>query len=269
VPSSLVSWFSTDSGVARVDSATGWVRAVGPGRATVIAVSGELRDSTAIVVRRASARPEPESASMSNAPASSLSVGEPITQSASPQVGSGDNLPGVEVASNSSDSAVAPGENILSEPLPAQGYEPVFEPGYREEEAATPTTVPLFNNAERLRREAWLLKAVEQCYEALRSRDVARVEELYRAASPSDEEKLSRLKRILRTEEWGAVVGERINGEQQLSGESPSMDFVFQLVWKDAFGGRLTSRPVFRAVIARNGNNWDVSSCRIVGSPKL
>jgi hypothetical protein len=47
------------------------------------------------------------------------------------------------------------------------------------------------------------------------------------------------------------------------------MEFSFQLVWKDAFGGRLTSRPVFRAEFARNGKEWEISSCRMVGSPKL
>jgi hypothetical protein len=184
-------------------------------------------------------------------------------------VGSGDSLHGAESRTTSGESAVALAEEVPSEPLTGQGYEPESEPGYGEEEVAAPTNIPLFNNAERRRREAWLLTAVEQCYEALRSRDVARVEELYRAESASDEEKLSGLRQILRTEEWGAVVGERINGERRLSGESPSMEFAFQLVWKDAFGGRLTSRPVFRAVIARNGSNWELSSCRIVGSPKL
>ncbi len=304
VSGSAVSWFSTDRGVARVDSATGWVRAVGPGRATVIAISGQWRDSTAIVVRR----PSPErtaaaAASIFIPPTSSLQVGDTLTLSASVQDENGASPPGAKLTWTSNDPGVAavdsstgrvlgnaPGtatimaaiganaaksevtvlpQDVPSEPLAVQGYEPELQPTYREEEAAVQTTVPLFNNAERRRREAWLLTAVEQCYEALRSRDIARLEELYRPASASDEDKLSRLKRILRTEEWGAVVGDRINGERHLAGDSPTMDFTFQLVWKDAFGGRLTSRPVFRTAIARSGSNWEISSCRIVGSPKL
>jgi hypothetical protein len=170
--------------------------------------------------------------------------------------------------STSNDSGVVLPREDPAQPLAGQGYEPEFEPA-DQEEPAVHTTVPLFNNAERGRREAWLLTAVEQCYEAVRSRDVARLEELYRPESPSDQDKLSRLKRILRTDEWAAVVGERINGERHLAGDSPSMEFSFQLVWKDAFGGRLTSRPVFRTVIARGESNWEASSCRIVGSPKL
>jgi serine/threonine protein kinase len=268
VPGARVSWFSTNPRVARVDSATGWVRAVGLGRAALIATNGEWRDSTVILVRRASPRPG-DSASISIAPANSQPVADTVTAGASVQDRSGAPVPAAKATGTPSDSGPAVPLETPSESLAGQGYEPEFEAGYREQDVAVETTVPLFNNAESRRREAWLLAAVEQCYQALRSRDVARVEEWYRPASPSDRDKLSRLKRILSTEEWTAVVGERINGERHLPGDSPTMDFSFQLVWKDAFGGRLTSRPVFRTAIARSGTNWEISSCRIVGSPKL
>jgi serine/threonine-protein kinase len=268
VAGARVSWFSTNPRVVRVDSATGWVRAIGPGRAALVATSGEWRDSTVILVRRASPKPA-DSASLSSAPAISQPVGDTVTNPAAAEAGTSVPLPGVETTWTSNDSVpVAPGE-ASSESLAGQGYGPEFEPAYREEDAMVQTTVPPFNNAESRRREAWLLSAVEQCYQALRSRDVVRLQELYRPVSPSDEDKLNRLKRILSTEEWSAVVGERINGDRHLAGDSPAMDFSFQLVWKDAFGGRLTSRPVFRTMIARKGNEWEISSCRLVGSPKL
>jgi hypothetical protein len=269
VSGARVSWFSTNPRVARVDSATGWVRAVRPGRAALVATNGGWRDSTVIVVRRASPR-RADSASISSAPVSPDPVGDTVIGAAAVENRTSVPPAAAETTLPSSDSApVVPDEEVPSESLAGQGYGPEFEPDYRDEEVAVETTVPLFNNAESRRREAWLLSAVEQCYRSLRSRDVARLEELYRPASPSDEDKLNRLKRILSTEEWAAVVGERINGERHLAGESPAMDFSFQLVWKDAFGGRLTSRPTFRTVIARSGNNWEISSCRIVGSPKL
>jgi serine/threonine-protein kinase len=301
VSGSGVSWFSTHPAVVRVDSSTGRIRAVAPGRTTVVAISGKWRDSTAVVVRRASPQP-PVPASVTITPASSLTVGDTATLNASVQDASGAPFAGAELTWTSSDPGVAavdsigrvlgkaPGTatitaaigpkaaksevTVLSEDVPSessaiQGYEPEPDPAYREEDAGLQTTVPLFNNAERRRREAWLLLAVEHCYEVLRERDVVRLEQLYRPETASDEDKLRRLTRILRTEEWGAVVGERINGERRLAGDMPTMDFTFQLVWKDAFGGRLTSRPVFRTIIARSGRNWEVSSCRIVGSPKL
>ncbi|HZA93524.1 MAG TPA: Ig-like domain-containing protein, partial [Gemmatimonadales bacterium] len=264
---SQVRWFSTDSDVARVDSTSGWVRAVGTGRATVIATSGKWRDSAAVVVRRASPKSS-DPASISSTAASSLPPGDSVAVNGSAHDGNAAPPAAAESTSNTNDSGSAlPGDD-LPQPLAGQGYEPEFEPSDAEEPAVQ-TTVPVFNNAERSRREAWLLTAVEQCYEAIRSRDVARLQELYRPESPSDQDKLNRLTRILRTEEWAAVVGERINGERHLAGDSPSMEFSFQLVWKDAFGGRLTSRPVFRTVIARRGSNWGASGCRIVGTPKL
>jgi hypothetical protein len=114
-----------------------------------------------------------------------------------------------------------------------------------------------------------MLAGVELCYGALRVKDVDRVEELYKPESRSDQEKLKKLGRILRTSEWEAEVGEREDGAQRLEGSNPTMDFGFRLSWKDSFGGRLRSEPVFRAEFVKNGDKLDLSSCRIVGSPKL
>jgi hypothetical protein len=154
--------------------------------------------------------------------------------------------------------------------LAVQGYESESgPPGEPEQTTAEPAvTFPEDPDAERQRLDAGILTGVQQCYDALRSRDVARVAELYRPTKKSDKEKLNKLTRILRTEEWAAVVGERVDGPRQL-GSGASAEFSFQLMWKDAFGGRLTSRPTFRAEFVKNGDEWEISSCRIVGSPKL
>ena len=47
------------------------------------------------------------------------------------------------------------------------------------------------------------------------------------------------------------------------------MDFSFELSWKDAFGGRLSSQPTLRAEFDRTDKRWRMTSCRIVGSPRL
>jgi hypothetical protein len=123
--------------------------------------------------------------------------------------------------------------------------------------------------AERQRMLDQMLASVELCYGALRAKDVIRVRELYRPETKSDREKLKKLERILQTREWEAVVGEREDGAQRLDGSRATMDFGFRLSWKDAFGGRLRSEPVFRAEFVKNGDRLDLASCRIVGSPKL
>ena len=123
--------------------------------------------------------------------------------------------------------------------------------------------------AEQRRIIEQIVSGVERCYGALQRKDVAQVEELYRPETSDDRERLSKLARILRTREWEAAVGARVDGAQRVDEGSATMDFGFRMTWKDAFGGRLSSQPVFRAEFTRNGNALDLSSCRIVNSPKL
>jgi hypothetical protein len=151
--------------------------------------------------------------------------------------------------------------DISPDTLLVQAYE---SGSWESEEPVEPVAEPAVTMPE----DAGIQEGVQQCYDALRSKNVDRVTELYRPVDKSDREKLNKLTRILRTEEWSAVVGERVDGIRQL-GSRAAAEFSFQLAWKDAFGGRLTSRPAFRAEFARSGNGWEISSCRIVGSPKL
>jgi hypothetical protein len=294
VPGSAVSWSSTAPGVARIDSASGSLIAVRPGRTRVIAASGELRDSAVIVVRRPTEEPR-VAASVSISPHGSLQVGDTLTLVAAALDGTGAPLAGAEVFWSSTEPQVAAveartgrvrgyapgtativatsGPQVARSPLtvlPAevavdtlsvQAYESEAWAPAQPEETADEATVAS-------PADAGISTGVQQCYDALRSKNVARVAELYRPAKKSDRDKLNKLTRILRTEEWSAVVGERVDGTRELGPEAAA-EFSFQLVWKDAFGGRLTSRPVFRAEFAKNGNAWEMSSCRIVGSPKL
>jgi hypothetical protein len=64
-------------------------------------------------------------------------------------------------------------------------------------------------------------------------------------------------------------VSERVDGTRRLGLDIAAAEFSVTLTWKDAFGGRLTSRPVFRAEFARTPSGWEMSSCRIIGSPTL
>jgi serine/threonine-protein kinase len=264
VSGSRVTWSSTNPRVARVDSASGLVHAVRPGRARVVAASGEWRASVPIVVRRPPAEPQP-AALGSVDPNESPRVGDTLTLGATDVEGGSDTAA-------SSRPAGLPGD-VAVDTLAVQPYEsepsPSEEPGGAAKTPAAKTAAPKTPGVERRRLDAGILAGVQQCYDALRSKDVARMAMLYRPTNKSDKDKLNKLSRILRREEWGAVVGERVDGTRQLGTEAAAMDFSFQLVWKDAFGGRLTSRPVFRAEFAKNGDEWEISSCRIVGSPKL
>jgi serine/threonine protein kinase/uncharacterized protein YjdB len=312
VQESSVVWSSTNPAVARVDPIRGWVRAVGPGRAHVVAVNGAWRDSAAIVVRSPAAAESTESAepaapaaipvsekeadnpqltefpaavaSVSVVAPRTLVVGETVALRAELRDAGGGGLSWRRIAWTSSDPEVAAVD-------PVSGVVAAYGPGTTEITAASegksgrasltvlpapptvraerPTAAVGDHTSERQQLEARLRSGAEQCYDALSAKDVARVAEMYRPATKSDEENLKRLSRILRTAEWEAVVGQRTDGVRQIGTERATAEFSFHLAWKDAFGGRLGSDPVFRAEFAREGDRWEMSSCRIVGSAKL
>jgi hypothetical protein len=306
VASPSATWSTTNPAVAQVDSATGWLRATGVGRAWVIAASGDRRDSARIVVRPPPAEP-PAAASVLISPLGALAVGDTVTLIAAVLDGSGAALPDAEVAWSSSEPQVvaidpqtgrsqahAPGTATIvassgsiaassqltvlapeMETPTVQAYEPEPEPSViSSERPPEPAPEPALTfhqdrAAERTRVDSAIRMGVQQCYNALRSKDVASIVQLYRPTNKSDEDKLNKLTRIFRTEEWTAVVGERIDGARQVGDADAAAEFSFQLVWKDAFGGRLSSRPVFRAEFVKDRNEWEISSCRITGSPKL
>lgn len=303
IPGAAVVWTSSDSTVVRVDPSSGWLRAVRTGRAHVVAASGEGRDSAAIRVGTAR-RDQPVAASISIAPTKPLSVGDTLTLRAVVLDGKGDTLAGAAVAWHSSNLYVAtinprtghiraetPGtavilaesgrESALAElsvhppaeaeasgpdPGPPAGSDTLRAPAEPKEAGADPTRG---SAEERQRIEARILAGVEECYAALRSKDVDRLAEMYHPVTELDEDNLKRLSRILRAEESAAAVDERVFGQRRIGGERAAMEFSFRLTWRDAFGGRHTSRPVFRAEFADSGEQWAMSSCRIIGSPNL
>ena len=117
--------------------------------------------------------------------------------------------------------------------------------------------------------ESKMRQGVDDCYGALRSKDVQRVTRIYRPKTYADEDKLTRLVRILRTEPWKASVGRRVDGAREMGATAAAAEFSFPLAWTGMHGGRLNSQPIFRAEFSRSGDAWTLSSCRIVGSPKL
>ena len=121
--------------------------------------------------------------------------------------------------------------------------------------------------AEQARADAGLEAGVDACYGALRSKDVGRVSALYRPTTKVDRELLNRLARILETD--AAVVGTRVDRERQIGADDAIVDFSAPLSWTSSSGQPLASEPLFRAEFGRGPHGWEMSSCRIVGSPKL
>jgi hypothetical protein len=267
-----VLWSSTDAAVATVDPGSGMVRARAPGRALILARSGEestLSEVTVVsvpvaAVRVLGARPLAVGDALElDAVALDARGGElrrrPISwTSSNPSVASVDgSTGGVE--------AHAPGTAEIVATTGGKSAGVLLRVAPRPEPVA-----PVRGWAqERLVAEARVRAGVEACYGALQARDVERLAALYRPATRSDEDKLKKLSRILSTREWDAKVGERSDGTRRIGLDIAAAEFSVALSWKDAFGGRLTSRPVFRAEFTRTASGWEMSSCRIIGAPKL
>jgi serine/threonine protein kinase len=355
-------WSSSNPAVARVDSATGRVRALRPGRAGIVAANGERRDSVELVVRRRGvAAPVAVTAagSVVIAPPPPLRVGDSLALTAVVLGSQGDTLAGADVIWASSDARVAtvepstgmvqarsPGTalilarsgdettlrelRVVSGPVAALqilGERPMAVretlalrvlardawggevtetpvtwttsdsdvatvdgltgavvahlPGSASITAASggvsdrihltvlPRPQPVRSgggDADQQGAEAWVEAGVEECYAALRSKNVGRLAAIYHPATPTDREILKRLTQILETRA-SAVVGERLDRDPRIGPEDATMEFSVHLTWRSSSGEPLASQPVFRAELARNARGWELSSCRIVGSP--
>ena len=280
-----LTWSSSEPAVAEVDGA-GRVRAQSAGSTLIIARSGDESAIGSLTVLPASV------ASVRIEGAQPLKVGDSLALRADPRDQRGGGLSDRAIVWSSSDPAVAPVDSasglviaraagsaeitataegksgrarITILPQPRTGrIEPTAE-------AAAQPAAPAREDASSLRAELLqqMHAGVEQCYEALYEKDVARVQSLYNPATKTDRDKLKKLSRILGTREWAAEVGERQDGALRVADDSARMEFSFRLTWKDAFGGRLTSYPLFRAEFSQLGNQLTLSSCRIINSAKL
>jgi hypothetical protein len=217
-----------------VDSATGKVHAQAPGTTRIVARSGSETTTAQLLVLPP--------------------LDTPVTTPVEPS--------GYVPLTPELHREAAPAEIASAPHSSPQADRPLTEPRAAVRPEADPPV-------DRRQLESRLREGVEDCYGAVRSKDLERLAEVYRPKTYADQDKLKRLTRILRTEPWKAVVGKRVDGVREMGTRAAAAEFSFRLVWRDAHGGRLSSQPIFRAEFARDSAGWAMSSCRIVGSPKL
>ena len=286
IPGVRATWSSSDPSVASVEQSSGLIRARAPGGTLIIARSGGESAISSVSVA-----PAPV-ASVDVSGARPLKVGDTLDLRAAPRDQRGAELSGhaavwassnpdvasvdssgvvVALAAGTADiSASVDGKagkvrvTVLPQPRTSRA-----DLAAEEARRSSPTTPASDPAAERLRLIDEMRRGVDQCYNAVAQKDVSELEELYHPESKTDQDNLKKLSRILRTSEWGAQVGEREDGAQRIGSATASMEFGLRLSWKDAFGGRLTSHPVFRVEFVKDGTTLDLSSCRIIGTPDL
>ncbi|MFL5450255.1 MAG: protein kinase domain-containing protein [Gemmatimonadales bacterium] len=284
IPGVRATWSSSDPSVASVDQNSGLIRARAAGGTLIIARSGEESAISSVSVAPA------QVASVDVSGARPLKVGDTLDLRAAPRDQRGVELSGhavvwassnpdvasvdssgvvVALAAGSSDmSARVDGKTgkVQVTVLPQPRTSRTELAAEARSSSPTPAADPA---AERLRLIDEMRQAVDRCYNAVAQKDVSELEELYHPESKTDRDNLKKLSRILRTSEWAAQVGEREDGAQRIGSATASMEFGFRLSWKDSFGGRLTSQPVFRVDFVKDGSGLNLTSCRIIGTPDL
>ena len=264
VEDAVVTWHSSDASVVAVDESTGRVIGRAPGTAVLIARSG---DQSALAELSVLPAPVAQVILHGGRP---LVVGETVTLLGIPTDADGRALSGRELIWMSSDTTVLSIDALT-------GVAMARTPGTATVTGTSEGATGFTSITVSARRdpppgpagETGIRAGVDECYAAIEAKDVDRMARLYRPVTKSDEDNLKKLRRILRTREWGAFVGARVDGERLIGNTSAAMEFTFRLTWKDAFGGRLSSEPTFRAEFTKRGGRWTITSCRIVGSPNL
>jgi hypothetical protein len=115
---------------------------------------------------------------------------------------------------------------------------------------------------------AALRKGVEECYGALRGRDLDRIEQLYTPATKSDRETLKRLTRLLHAG-GGTSIGQRTDLGPEIHTDKAAAQFAVDLSWIDGSSNRRRAQPIFQADFERRDATWTMTACRIVGPSGL
>jgi uncharacterized protein YjdB len=265
-----VTWSSSNPEVATVEALTGVARGLEPGTTQIVARSGNDTSLAELTVVPGGA------AALQILGARPMAVGEALDLRVLARDGQGGALTGMTVQWTSSDASVATVDETAGVVVArAPGSARIIA---RAEGASAwilltvvPRPEPLATagpDGGRPRTEAGLEAGVERCYQALRSRDMARVRALWRPSSETDEENFKRLGRVLQAGGGSTAVGDRADGASTVGFESASLEFSVPFTWSDP-SGRRTGQADFRAEFGLNAGRWEMSSCRMVGAPSF
>jgi uncharacterized protein YjdB len=264
-----VRWRSDDSAIAQVDLHSGVVRAVAPGTVAIRARGGRRSASAEVTVLPAAV------ATVQILGARLMAVRETLALRIRAVDSWGQEIDGQLVTWTSADSSVATVE-------PSSGVVIARTPGLTHVIAAVegasarvpltvvprPEPVAARIAAADATTAAALRKGVEECYGALRGRDLDRIAQLYQPSSKADQETLKRLTRLVRAG-GGASIGNRSDYSPVIHTAQAAMEFTVELSWVDGSGVRHETQPLFQADFDRQGAAWVMTACRIVGSPGL
>jgi serine/threonine protein kinase/uncharacterized protein YjdB len=289
-----VSWSSEDPAVARVDAASGRLRAVAPGSTVITAVLDSVRDTLNVTVAAPAARdsatrdtgtvvaPPQAVARVEVATAGPLQVGDSVQLVVTLWNASGSPLTGPKVSWLSSDPAIADvtsGGMVLaraagqvtiaatSEGQSTQVRMQVVAPAVLPDTSPSPPPPPA--GADIADAAAAVRGAAQNCFDALKTADADRLSKLYPPGSGAEANTRAKLLELLRRKERNfAVVTPSIVVSPQGAGGRWAGDFQVQVRWRSSFGAGTHAQWTFRAEFSRTPNGR-LETCRLLGKPKI
>ena len=266
-----ITWASSNPQVATVDAITGLTHGHTPGTAMLLARSGDQSSVAELTVLPNAV------AAMQVLGGRPMAVQESLALHVVARDPAGRELTGIPVLWTSSDSTVAEVEESTGTVVGRARGSARITARADETSASILLTVlprpePLGSQGPRVdldRAADWMETGLDECYGALESHNLGRLRAVWQPRSPGDEENLKRLSAILGSSEANATVGERIDRAPAIGPEAATMDFSVPLTWRESAGGTRTSQLLFRAEFVRAAGRWEMSSCRIVGTPRL
>ena len=267
-----ITWASSNPQIASVDALTGVARAHAPGTALIVASSGNqtslveltVLPNAVVALQVLGARP--------------MAVQESLSLRAAGRDVEGQEVSGIPAVWTSSDSTIAAVEESTGVVVGrARGSVRItatadgISAWIRLTVLPRPEPLAFQGSAEAGDGGGadWAASGLEECYDAVRSRNVSRLRAVWQSRSRADEANLKRLTRILGTSAWNASVGDRIARPPVIGPELATMNFIVPLTWREPPGGTRSSQLVFQAEFVRAAGRWEMSTCRIVGAPRF
>ena len=262
-------WQSGDESILTVNPRSGVVRAFAPGTVQIRARGGRRSAFAELTVLPAAV------ATLQILGARTMAVGEMLSLHIRAVDSWGAEVDGRLVTWASADSSVAavdPSSGVVAARAPGLTHVTAAVEGVS---ARVPLTVvarpePVASRSDRVDAvvAAALRKGVEECYGALRGRDLDRIEQLYTPATKSDRETLKRLTRLLRAG-GGTSIGQRTDLGPEIHTDKAAAQFAVELSWIDGSSNRRRAQPIFQAEFERRDATWTMTACRIVGPSGL
>jgi hypothetical protein len=267
--SAAVRWEVMEPHRAVMDSASGMIRARGPGTVRVIATSEFGSDTIRLVVE------PPQPATLAIAPAPPIRVGDSTRLAVTLTDARGAEIRGATVRWTSSDTRVATvddrgvvvGQAAGSAQITVQAGSHSTSVDIVVRPAPAPDPGPA-RTPENLATaiETQLRNLASDCIDAMRRRDEVKLQSLFAAANGQEEDNFRRLHTLVaNTRHDFQVLGADVSRPARLLSDRAVFPFRLEVRWRRSTGAVAQEWREFHATSSRRDAAWHADGCRVPG----